>query len=216
MHVSFDPPLREVTALDVLQVQEAERGLVALTFFATLTEEDYRVLNDQGAQIQVWTNLPLDSRPAFEWGANPFALLKDPIHEENLDAGEDKSAIKLCAIAPPTQNSSSDVVLEAQFFIPPALLDAGSVSFQYTYRFVYSNGEIWWQGNGEASNGTIHLCTRFLSVMEGLNGCWKESGAGAVVRTLNGDDSNLDEDPLSLGVLSPSLSWSGWTISEDR
>lgn len=150
MQVTFDPPLQSTTQLTLPPNSDTNSANKhELRLFATLSKEDYSLLKAQGAEIQVWSDI---SESCAEWDATPFRE-----EETHFSQSEKEEGMVIIDLTTPTiQDSPSEkITLFASFPLPsnPPLH-----TFQFTYRIVYPDGGIWWQGQaGENGNGRIEL-----------------------------------------------------------
>lgn len=213
MEIIFNPPLRTTITIPVYHSSNTHPRL---TFSATLSPDAYTQIKEQGAKIQVWSNLPsIDGKE--EWREIAFLA-----PEKTMKTVTPKEGFLL---APPSETlsekTSPDIILEAHFPLPPS--ETADQSYQYTYRILYPDGGIWWQGDGESSNGSINLLSEYLSLLENVSDAhpWVEADSESIdggkveTVTFSSTEGEVASDEKAVGRLTDKVIWTGWAMSED-
>ena len=222
MYIAFDPPLRVSNDFYLpsnlkcwlTDNEDARSHAVTLKLKAKVSRDDFNELTSQRAVIQVWSDLPSSTRPTGEWGATDFTI--EGLGYSNGDAAVSTKTEpdQVLSLVPESQVISEsdhhgcpDITLQASFFIP-FNLPAGR-SFQYTYRIIYPDGGIWWQGEGEAGNGNLVFHNKVFSppiaIAAESRSRWEVDEALISTVELSGADA----------LLSKEIEWTGWVIGYD-
>lgn len=69
LNISFEPPLRAET-----RVRPAIQGdaTIKITFHASLDPSEWHRIEQKGASVELWSEIPADGRKSGEWGATKF------------------------------------------------------------------------------------------------------------------------------------------------
>lgn len=160
--VNFLPPLG---SHHQIPLSSSSSGKVAITFYAddinsTLRPED---------RVEIWTNAPNEDGTEGEWRG--IAFEKVPQAEEEGTEGEgveqEKSTsgkvITFTATSSSTPSTSTPTSSDIPTPTPSSHLRSTTlhlpsqpITFEYTFRILYPDGNIWWLG-GEGVNGTVGL-----------------------------------------------------------
>lgn len=192
MGLTFDPPLDVVTHV----TPESGSSLVVLNFTAALDYDQHLQPHD-GFQIQLWSDLPIDNRPAGQWGET---ALKDQL------AASTSALLDLVPIEP---KENHDAFFHARVFLP--LTD--NKQFSYTYRLVYPSGEIRWLGqfrqNGQVIvNTKLNADTSCFSLAKG----WFVLPDGSALWGNETNDSFFR--PVEIGELKENIHYDIWLVDE--
>ncbi|KAJ6519481.1 hypothetical protein C8R45DRAFT_886016 [Mycena sanguinolenta] len=135
MHIAFSPPLGETVHVSAGRTR---KPTAQLHFTATLADSEQ--IASGHVKLQVWSDIPGNGRHAGEWGETEFT----PVHSVN----ESKNVFSLQSVDGQLESS-----LTLDFSVPTS---SHKQRFAFTYRIVYSNGDIKWLGD-YGHNGTLVL-----------------------------------------------------------
>ncbi|TDL16912.1 hypothetical protein BD410DRAFT_794819 [Rickenella mellea] len=138
--IHFIPDLKTRTA-----VPTSVGGTLSLTFRARLSPERLHELRRDGANVEVWTDIPGESSNPGEWRAQPFEEVptpQNPTHTTLRVASQ--PIIDVAQIAEPE--------LQTTFVLP----NTPRKVYSFTYRLVFPSGDIQWLG-GHDANGSLEI-----------------------------------------------------------
>lgn len=134
-----------------------------LHFTVTVEAEEYRELERQNAQLQLWSDIPALSagRPAGQWGELGFQRETETVTgTEDSDGVVHFNAKSSGASTAGEANSNKTVKLSLDTTIQlsgASTLDvAGTWQYSFTYRLASSSGEVTWLG-GYGQDGVLVL-----------------------------------------------------------
>jgi hypothetical protein len=144
MDITFTPPLANQIRLFIAPVHST----AVLNFTAALSSAYHAQFIRDGAKLQVWSDVCLDTEKlhSTEWCAFDFQTPASPITGSTVSLRIDTSTHEGNSV-------QHDSLLSLQLSVP---LTSRKYLFSFTYRLVYSTGEIEWLGQ-YGQNGTIVL-----------------------------------------------------------
>ncbi|KAF4572644.1 hypothetical protein EYR36_007154 [Pleurotus pulmonarius] len=197
-------------------------GVVHLQFTVTVDAEEYRELERQNAQLQLWSDIPALSagRPAGQWGEIGFQRETEGVTgSEGLDGVVHFNAKSTGTSTADEPSSNKTVKLSLNTTIQlsgASTLDvAGTWLYSFTYRLASSSGEVTWLGGygqdgvlvlssnprlAAQSDGTLLQVSGSWSTLDG-NGNVSESSRAFTRDISSGEEQNAPE-VLRLGKAS--------------
>ncbi|KAG6866835.1 hypothetical protein C0991_008771 [Blastosporella zonata] len=158
MPIVFHPDLSGINFVLV------ESSPALLNFTATLSVTEYNELKRDGGTIQLWSDIPVERAPSpcGEWAScdfNPNMIThQKSVNKTSLgDGGDD------------TTSSPQTSVLTLQALVP--FSNKEQTRFSFTYRILYSSGEIRWLGDF-GQNGTFVFERTTAETSVGLAAGW--------------------------------------------
>jgi hypothetical protein len=148
MDIVFTPPLANKIRLQAAISAPAHSTTAVLNFTAALSSAYHAQLVRDGAKLQIWTDVSLDTQNlhSAEWHAFDF---QTPQASPILGS----TAIEVSLLTDQENYTQRDNLLSLQLSVP---LVGPKCIFSFTYRIVYPAGEIKWLGQ-YGQNGTIIL-----------------------------------------------------------
>lgn len=176
MLIDFAPALANTLHVSVPSAHK----VAVLGFTAGLSAGVYKHLNQSGAKLQLWSNIPFDGFNAArgEWTQADF--------QEHKEVGNDSAEISLGVVVGPEEkiigpDSQWEGIMSLQLSIP---LASALSRFEFTYRIIYPSGEIKWLGRfGPAGNGVLVLDHSKADPTLVLSEGWSVGDAGSVWAT---------------------------------
>ncbi len=161
MAITFDPPLCETITI-ISPALFPQRQTTPIFFAAQLSAHDYAQLVAAGGCIELWSDIGLSNvsnNPARSWNARKFVDSRRP--------DEARSGAYTLSLQLPSHvdNPQAHII-----YLPIALPPLGSTEtlhFSFTYRIVYSSGEITWLGEF-GQNGGLILKASLAKFLNGL------------------------------------------------
>ncbi|OCH96659.1 hypothetical protein OBBRIDRAFT_799855 [Obba rivulosa] len=149
-----------------------------------------------GVRVEMWTDLPVEGRPAGEWGTYPF----DPLPSMQAEG----STFSLIAPEDDTESGLGENVLHCKFRLD--LSQTERTRFALTYRLVYPSGEVRWLGR--FGGDTVIQIERGLPGLTLYEG-WSDLEDGVAV-----SKADVSEEKV-VAKLHLEHKWSTWAIKED-
>jgi len=221
MHIKFEPELKSHTSVplsssnplgDITPIAH-EQG-IKFVFYATISNDEYATLKEQGARIEVWSNLPVANRDStHEWHAVAFNSPSDPsTSEASLSQNDILDLSDASSFASDASQDTNTTTVHATLTLSTQHLHDSKQTYQFTYRIVYPDNGIWWQGSGEDSNGAVLFYPNgpMFSAMEGDAEKWNITEDGA--KCFSGSAAEVEETAVRL---SKDVLWSGWVLTND-
>ncbi|KAG6832249.1 hypothetical protein H0H92_004214 [Tricholoma furcatifolium] len=169
MSIVFSPAI-----LDTVHVP-INSSSTTLKFTATLNTADYDTFQKQGARIQLWSNIPVDGDTSGNWSSCDF--------ESDLPAPVDpQESVKVVSLSNEDEDENHTLppgrtVLSLRILLPQS--NNEQEFFSFTYRILYSSGEIRWLGEF-GRNGALILKRADTKVALGLSSEWTYKQGGYV------------------------------------
>ena len=160
MAITFDPPLCETFTI-TSPTLFPQRQTTPILFMAQLSADDYAQLVAAGGCIELWSDIDLSNasnNPDRSWNARKFVDSRRP------DEGR-LGAYTLSLQLPSHVDDPQAHVLYLPIALPP-LKSSETLHYSFTYRIVYTSGEITWLGEFGQNGGLILKA----SVAKFLNG----------------------------------------------
>ncbi|KAF9014991.1 hypothetical protein BDQ17DRAFT_1418119 [Cyathus striatus] len=164
MRISFTPALGDRFTISDKPSSGLQSPSTTIQFSATLSESDYVELKRTGAKVQLWTNIPQGGRSLGEWSEHDFQDESQYMEDNPIDATSGDLAELVHLVSKEGEEERHPVEHidhcgHLRLCIPiPADIGTGSQTLlsEFTYRIVYSSGEIKWLGH-YGYNGTLVL-----------------------------------------------------------
>lgn len=160
--LSFFPALGRKTSV---LVPVNNGGVVHLRFTVTVDAEEYRELERQNAQLQLWSDIPAlgAGRPAGQWGEISFQREDERVPTGTGEGSEgvvrfDAKSSGTSTAGETSNNETVTLSLDTTIQLSGAsTLDvAGTWQYSFTYRLASSSGEVTWLG-GYGQDGVLVL-----------------------------------------------------------
>ncbi|KAF9498051.1 hypothetical protein BDN71DRAFT_431592 [Pleurotus eryngii] len=160
--LSFFPALGQKTSV---LVPVNNGGVVHLRFTVTVDAEEYRELERQNAQLQLWSDIPAPGagRPAGQWGDFGFRREDERVPTGTGEGSEgvvhfNAKSSGITTAGGTSSNKTVILLLNTTIQLSGAsTLDvAGTWQYSFTYRLASSSGEVTWLG-GYGQDGVLVL-----------------------------------------------------------
>ncbi|KAF7437111.1 hypothetical protein PC9H_003945 [Pleurotus ostreatus] len=206
---SFFPALGRKTSV---LVPVNNGGVVHLRFTVTVDPEEYRELERQNAQLQLWSDIPAlgAGRPAGQWGEISFQ------REEGVPTGTVEGSEGVVRFnAKSSGTSTAGETSNNKTLSGASTLDvAGTWQYSFTYRLASSSGEVTWLG-GYGQDGVLVLSSnpRLAAQSDGtllqVSGSWSaldgtddSASSRTFARDIGTGEQHNDLEVLRLGKAS--------------
>ncbi|KAJ3993937.1 hypothetical protein F5050DRAFT_609703 [Lentinula boryana] len=143
MAISFIPAIDEVVRI-ALPEWHTTGSTVELRFSAVLGDEEFQQFKEHGMKVQVWSDIYLGGKNEGEWGEIDLHEVPSVLGSSN----DSQAKISLGLDDRDKPENLLSVICSVPF--------ARSSHYSFTYRVVYSSGEIKWLGQF-GRNGTVHI-----------------------------------------------------------
>ncbi|KAJ3797828.1 hypothetical protein GGU11DRAFT_45798 [Lentinula aff. detonsa] len=144
MAISFIPAIDEVVRI-ALPEWHTTGSTVELRFSAVLGDEEFQQYKEHGMKVQVWSDISLGGKNEGEWG-------EIDLHEVPSVLGSSNDSQAKISLGLDDRVDKPENLLSVICSVP----FARSSHYSFTYRVVYSSGEIKWLGQF-GRNGTVHI-----------------------------------------------------------
>lgn len=207
MHLTFTPALNDIARLTTPgslhgrgQAAPAQTLVFKVAFDSRASVEQAK---KDGIRVEMWTDLPVEGRSGWEWGALPFQELQDPPAQA---VGRD--VLSLLSPEEQADDRADGCALYAK--LPVNLHEyAPGHQFSFTYRLVYPSGAVRWLGE-YGRNGVLVVEWKPFPAASGvrLGEGWAVGGDKAE-RAVSGPGEH------EVGKLNRDLRWSTWALGEN-
>lgn len=199
MVISFSPAIEETVQV-ALPEWHTTSSTVEVRFSAVLGDDELRRFRQDGMKVQLWSNIPA-GRGDGEWGEMDFHEVESSLGFSSVSSSPPQVSLVPLDYIEEKPNGLLSVTCSVPF-------SGQSQHFFFTYRLVYSSGEIAWLGHFHR-NGTLIIDVENENVV--LEEGWVKDGS-----QLNWTGGGNEGEDVPIAQLVRLEDWSFWSVRKDR